>query len=59
MDVLVVVGNGQPPERLAARAAHVVRSSSARPGPDIVAELRTRIPRHVGVVGPDDPAGAR
>jgi len=59
VDVLVVVGNGQPPERLAARAAHVVRSSSARPGPDIVAELRTRIPRHVGVVGPDDPAGAR
>jgi cystathionine beta-synthase len=59
VDVLVVVGTGQPPERLAARAAHVVRSPTAQPAPDLVAELRTRIPRHVGVVGPDDEEAAR
>ncbi len=59
MDVLVVVGDGQPPARLAARAAHVVRSPTPQPGPDLIAELRTRIPRHVGVVGPEDEPGAR
>ncbi len=59
MDVLVIVGSGQPPERLAARAAHVVRSPAPQPGPDLVAELRIRIPRHVGVIGPEDPQGAR
>ena len=52
MDVLVVVGDGQPPERLSARAAHVVRTATAELAPDVVADLRTRIPRHVGVVGP-------
>src|SRR4051812_39948895 len=52
MDVLVVVGEEPPPERLAARAARLIRSPTADPGPGLVAELRTRIPREVGVVGP-------
>jgi cystathionine beta-synthase len=52
LDVLVVVGDGQPPERLSARAIHVVRTPTAELAPDLVADLRTRIPRHVGVVGP-------
>ncbi|HEX6596885.1 MAG TPA: cystathionine beta-synthase, partial [Acidimicrobiales bacterium] len=49
----------QPPERLAARAAHVLRAPAPQPGPDLVAELRIRIPRHVGVIGPEDEQGAR
>jgi cystathionine beta-synthase len=52
MDVLVVVGEGQPPERLSARAARVVRLAGPHPDPELVATLRTRIPREVGVVGP-------
>ncbi len=56
VDVLVVVGDGQPPERLSARAAHVVRTATAELSPDVVADLRTRIPRHVGVVGPAEMA---
>jgi cystathionine beta-synthase len=51
MDILVVIGDGQPPERLAARAGHVFRSPTASMSPELVAELRTRIPREVGVVG--------
>jgi cystathionine beta-synthase len=52
MDVLVVVGEGQPPERLWARAGRVVRLAGPRPEPELLAELRTRIPREVAVVGP-------
>src|SRR5256714_3437277 len=54
VDVLVVVGDGQPPERLSARATHVVRTPTADLAPDVVADLRPRTPRHVGVVGPVD-----
>ncbi|MCU1450429.1 MAG: cystathionine beta-synthase [Acidimicrobiales bacterium] len=50
--MLVVVGDEQAPERLSARAAHVVRTKTAELTPDVVADLRSRIPRHVGVVGP-------
>jgi cystathionine beta-synthase len=56
VDVLVVVGDGQPPERLSARATHIVRTPTPDLAPDVVADLRTRIPRHVGVVGPADMA---
>src|SRR5947209_14544755 len=35
---------------------HVVRTPTAEIAPDVVADLRTRIPRHVGVVGPVDMA---
>src|SRR5207245_8747659 len=52
MDVLVVIGEGQPPERLRARAGHVVRAPTSELAPALVADLRTRIPRQVAVVGP-------
>src|SRR5947209_17195685 len=51
MDVLVIVGEFDPPERLAARASHQLRASTGPVHPDLVAELRGRIPREVGVVG--------
>ena len=46
---------------MAARAAHVVRTPTAALSPDLVGELRTRIPREVGVVGTadDSPEAAR
>src|SRR5947209_7864848 len=52
MDVLVVIGEGIPPERLSARATRVVRSPGAELHPELLGELRARIPRQVGVVGP-------
>ena len=48
----MVIGDGEPPERLVSRAHHVVRSPTANLAPDLVADLRARIPREVGVVGP-------
>ena len=52
MDVLVVIADGRPHERLLSRAHHVVRSPTADLPPDLVADLRARIPREVGVTGP-------
>lgn len=52
MDILIVVGDDPPPERLAARARHLVRSASEHPGPELIAQVRMRFPRDVGVVGP-------
>lgn len=47
-----MVPQGQdPPARLRARAAHVVRVDGERVSPDAVAAVRARIPRDVGVVG--------
>ena len=51
MDLLVVVGTDQPPERLAARAHHIITLPSGEVTPALIAEIRARIPRHVGVVG--------
>ncbi len=51
MDLLVVVGEDQPPERLASRAHHILRAPSGELTPALIAEIRARIPRHVGVVG--------
>ncbi|MBV8961105.1 MAG: hypothetical protein JO087_20275, partial [Actinobacteria bacterium] len=51
MDVLVVVGNAPPPERLAARAAHVLRVDAPDLTPQTISALRNRIPRDIGVVG--------
>ena len=56
MDVLVIIGDAAPPERLTARAHHIVRSPSLTP--DVIADLRARIPREVGVVGSADAASA-
>ena len=58
MDVLVVVGYDPPPERLAARARQVVQLPGDALSPEVVADLRIRIPRAVGVVGPANPSGA-
>jgi cystathionine beta-synthase len=58
VDVLVVVGRDPPPERLSARARQVVRLSSDALSFEVVADLRIRIPREVGVVGPGNPSGA-
>jgi cystathionine beta-synthase len=52
VDVLVIVGDGSPPERLLARAGHIVRIPGSEVPPAVVADLRPRIPREVGVIGP-------
>ena len=52
MDLLVVVGTDQPPERLAARAHHILTVPLAEVTPTLIAEIRARIPRHVAVFGP-------
>ena len=54
MDVLVVVGDGEPPARLANRSRHVIRLAHGAPSPADVADLRSRIPRIVGVVGDEE-----
>ena len=58
MDLLVVAGTDLPPDRLAARAHHILTVPSGEVPPTLIAEIRARIPRHVGVVGPDAPAVA-
>ncbi len=52
VDVLVVVGDASAPARLAARANHQVAVAGGAVPPDVVAALRARVPRAVGVVGP-------
>ncbi len=51
MDLLVVVGTDRPPDRLMARAHHVVTIPFADIPPAVIADIRARIPRHVAVVG--------
>ena len=50
MDVLVILGGGAPPDRLSGRATHEVQAPAGAGAADLVAELRSRIPREVGVV---------
>ena len=52
MDLLVVVGTEPPPDRLAARAHHVLTVPSGEVPPAVIADIRGSIPRRVGVVGP-------
>jgi cystathionine beta-synthase len=57
MDLLVVVGDAVPAPRLAARAR---RSTHVAPGDDLItliADLRSHIPRRVGVLGRGPEAG--
>ena len=56
MDVLVIVGDAAPPERLLSRARHVVHISDAAIPPEVVADVRSRIPRALGVTGAVAPA---
>src|SRR5262249_8061114 len=51
VDVLVILGPSNPPERLVGRALHVVHAPTGELPPDVVADLRSRIPRDVGIVG--------
>jgi cystathionine beta-synthase len=53
MDVLVVVGPEDVPQRFVERARHVVRLAHTTLGPTVVAAVRARIPGDVGVIGPD------
>ena len=48
----MILGEGSPPERLLARANHIVRIPGADVPPSVVADLRPRIPREVAVTGP-------
>jgi cystathionine beta-synthase len=57
MDVLVVVGNPDVPERLALRARHVYHQPAEEPLTSLLGDLRSRIPRRVGVVGDAVDAG--
>jgi cystathionine beta-synthase len=57
VDVLVVVGSEEVPARLVERARHVVHISEDGPGPSVVAEIRARIPRDVGVAGTGGSSG--
>src|SRR5687767_13022415 len=54
MDVLVVVASSTVPDRLRSRARHVVDVAAGPLAPDVVADIRTRIPRLVGVTGSGD-----
>ena len=45
-------GTELPPDRLAARAHHILTVSIREVSPAVIAEIRGRIPRRVGVVGP-------
>ncbi len=57
MDVLVVVGTGAAPTRLEAKARHLHRLFPGEPLAELLADLRTRIPRLVSVIGPTEQAG--
>src|SRR5580658_2668278 len=60
VDVLLVVGGATPPDWLLARAHHVVSVPSGELDPPVLADLRSRIPHRVTVVGDDAAAvGAR
>ncbi len=58
MDVLVVVGAVEVPERLRSRARRRVSVADGRLPPGTVADLRAHIPRSVGVVGAAGAGGA-
>ena len=54
MDVLVVVGPGDVPERILAKARHVVKSGGSPLEPRLIAKVSERHPREVAVVAPDN-----
>ena len=58
MRLLVVVGNGETPPRLLVRADRVLNFRADQLGPELVAEVRARIPEDVAVVGAPGPAAA-
>jgi cystathionine beta-synthase len=58
MDVLVIVGGIEAPGRLRARARHIIDLPEAGVDAGLVAGLRSRIPRDVGVFGAGPAAAA-
>ncbi len=50
--MLVVVGDGEPPQRLEVRARYIRRHRRGDEVASLVGDLRARIPRRVGVWGP-------
>src|SRR5262245_52708875 len=57
MDLLVVVGEATPPARLAARARRTVHVEPGAALVGLVADVRSHIPRRVGVLGAGADAG--
>jgi cystathionine beta-synthase len=51
VDVLVIVGDPQVPERWLVRARRQLRVPAGRSTESVIAELRPRIPRSIGVIG--------
>src|SRR5690606_952700 len=51
MDLLVVVGEAEPPARLTVRARRQVHLAAGAPLLDLIADLRGHIPRRIGVLG--------
>lgn len=56
MDLLVVVGEAEPPARLTVRARRQVHLAAGAPLLDLIADLRGHIPRRIGVLGSGDDA---
>jgi cystathionine beta-synthase len=51
VDVLIIVGDDDTPERLRLQARHVAHSPTGELSAELLADVRTRIPRHVTVTG--------
>src|SRR5687767_8118022 len=51
VDLLVVVGDAAPPTRLVARARRTVHVAPGEPLLTLIADLRSHIPRRIGVLG--------
>ncbi len=58
MDILVVAGPADPPEFLVARNSKVVRIEGRDIPPDVLTDLRARLPRRVTVIGPEGSSAA-
>jgi len=58
MDLLVLVGDAEPPSRIRQRATHVIRTDAHGMAPELIAHVRSHIPRTVGVLGSADTARA-
>ena len=58
MRVLLVVGSGEPPGRLAVRADRVLYAPDGDLAPQVLADVRAHIPEDVAVTGADPAAAA-
>lgn len=58
MDLLVIVGDHDVPNRLIERADHIIRTQSHGMAPEVIAHVRAHIPRQVAVIGSSETAQA-